>query len=434
MFKLTRLSLIAILAAVPMIAACSDDDDDNPTGPSQGMALARVAHLSPDAPNVDVWVDGTRVLQNVPFKAVSAFLELAAGDREILVVEAGTTTPAVIDATVTVADGGIYTIAARGLVGDGSINATVLETDRTPDAAGAKLTFVHMSPDAPPVDITLADATVLFDGVSFPNDQDGVSVPTGAYDLQVRVDGTDTVVLSFDDVPVTAGQNYSVFAVGLVGDGTLDAIVAVDTADDGTSIDLEAATAEVRVGHLAPEVGPVDVYVDGELELEDVNFQDVTDAYLTLPARSTNFQVFAANTTTNPAIDATAILNPGIAYSVLATGLASDLQATIFVDDRTPSGANAHVRFGHTSPDAPPVNIVVAGGPTLFTNRMFRTASEYASVAPGTYTLEVRLTSDDSLALTVPGVSLATGTNYTIFAAGLAGDMSLTALPEVDSE
>ena len=434
MFKLTRLSLIAILAAVPMIAACSDDDDDSPTGPSQGMALARVAHLSPDAPNVDVWVDGTRVLQNVPFKAVSAFLELAEGDREILVVEAGTTSPAVIEATVNVADGGIYTIAARGLVGDGSINATVLETDRTADSANAKLTFVHMSPDAPPVDITLTDATVLFDNVAFTFDQDGVAVPTGAYDLQVRVDGTDTVVLSFDDVPVAAGSNYSVFAVGLVGDGSLDAIVAVDTADEATVIDLEAATAEVRVGHLSPEVDLVDVYVDGSLELEDVDFQDVTDAYLTLPAKSTNFQIFAANTTTNPAIDATAILNPGTAYSVLATGLANDLQPTIFVDDRTPSGTNAHVRFAHTSPDAPAVNIVVAGGPTLFSDRTFRTASDYASVAPGTYTLEVRLSSNDALALTVPGVVLETGTNYTIFAAGLAGDQTLTALPEVDSE
>ena len=71
-------SLILALAAMTLgLTGCSDDEVTNPADTN---ARVRVAHLSPDAPAVDVWVDGSRVLENVPFKAFSSYLELPAGD------------------------------------------------------------------------------------------------------------------------------------------------------------------------------------------------------------------------------------------------------------------------------------------------------------------------------------------------------------------
>ena len=54
MKNLTRRMAILAIAASPLVLAACDDDDDNITGPSTGTALVRVAHLSPDAPLVDV--------------------------------------------------------------------------------------------------------------------------------------------------------------------------------------------------------------------------------------------------------------------------------------------------------------------------------------------------------------------------------------------
>src|SRR5215212_9125780 len=47
-------------------------------------AQVRVAHLSPDAPNVDVSVNGEPVaaLQNVPFGTISPYLPLPAGSQQ----------------------------------------------------------------------------------------------------------------------------------------------------------------------------------------------------------------------------------------------------------------------------------------------------------------------------------------------------------------
>jgi hypothetical protein len=427
--------LILILACLAILPACSDDNaNDNIMGPGSDAAFVRVAHLSPDAPNVDVWVDGNVVLQDVPFRAFSGYLELAAGDHLVQVTPAGAATPVVIEATVTLAGATSYTIAARGLLGDSTINATVLVDDRATTSGSAEVRFVHASPDAPAVDITLTDATVLFGNVSF-TEAKSIPVGAGTYDLQVRAAGSSTVVLSFADIALAADTNYTVYAIGLLGDGSLDAIVSVDAPGDGTTTaDLAPATAEVRVGHLSPDAPNVDVYLDGTVvsTLVNVPFQAVS-SYLGVEARTYNVEVYATGTSADAVIDADVTFLPGEAYTIAATGLLADLAPVVLTDDRTPPASGSHVRFVHASPDAPAVDVLVASGPTLFSATAFRGFAGYSAVANGNYDLEVRLTSDNSLALSVPGVQLDSSTNYTIFAIGLAGNATLAALPVVDT-
>jgi hypothetical protein len=433
-----RLALIPFLAlSLAFLPACSDDDPaDTLTGPPPGMSFVRVSHLSPDAPEVDVWLDGARVLRNVPFRTFSGYLELEAGQHRIQVTAAGTTEPAVIDATVTLDEGASYTVAAVGLLGDASIAARVLVDDRTP-SQGAEVRFVHASPDAPPVDITLTDGTILFGSVSFGETAGTIPVGAGSYDLQVRAAGTSTVVLSFGDVSLAEATNYTVYAIGRLVDGTLDALVSVDAPGDGAATaDLVPATAQVRVAHLSPDAPAVDIYLDGAnvAGLSAVPFGAIS-GYLSTGARTQNVKVYAAGTTMNPVIDADVTLLPGRAYTVAATGTLADLQPLVLQDDRnTPPGDRAHVRFVHASPDAPAVDIRVAsGGPTIFSQTGFRQFAGYAPVAPGTYDLEVRISSSGALALAVPSVPLAGAKNTTIFAVGLAGDASLEAIAVTDT-
>lgn len=423
----------ALLAGLVIgLPACSDDDE-NVAGPAAdpGEAFVRVAHLSPDAPNVDVWVDGAIVLSDVPFDAFSGYLTLEAGEHNVQVTPAGATAPMVIDADVTVADGTYYTVAATGLLADDDIQPVVLVDDLATVATMAKIRFVHASPDAPPVDITLTDGTVLFDDVAFRESEAFIPVPGGEYDLQVRLAGTDTVVLSFGDVAVAAGENYSVFAKGLLADASITALVAVDTEGDGdVTATLDPASARVRVAHLSPDAPNVDVYLDDALvtALVNVPFEAVS-GYLEVSAVTHNVKVYQTGTTANPVIDADLTLAPDQTYTVAASGLLAeqDLQPVVLQDWPSAPG-DPRVRFSHLSPDAPAVDVVVAGGGTIFSDVLFREAAGYDQVGAGMYDLEVRLSGNDALALAVPDVSLDADRSYTIFAIGLAGDASLDAL------
>ena len=196
-------------------------------------AQVRVAHLSPDAPNVDVSVNGqpAAALQNVPYGTISPYLPLPAGSQQVTVYPAGDTSQPVIDTPVDLAAGGAYTIGAVGLVSDGSLRAQVYQDDLTPPAQGdAKLRVVHASPDAGPVDVVPAGGAPLVSGLQFPNASPYAQVPEGTYTLNVNAAGTNTTAISVPNATVASGGVYSAFAVGTASAGTLNVILVQDTA------------------------------------------------------------------------------------------------------------------------------------------------------------------------------------------------------------
>jgi len=200
--------------------------------------------------------------------------------------------------------------------------------------------------------------------------------------------------------------------------------------------------ALVRVFHGSPDTPPVDVVVNNNFAtpaFEDVAFRDFTP-YAMLPEAMYNFKVVVANTMMDPApIDADVAVAGGTAYTIAAAGELANIQPVVFQDDNTIEPGMARARLLHLSPNAPAVNVVVAnGGPTIFSNVSFTEASGYESIMPGTYDLEVRLASNDALALSLPGVTLDGSTVYSIAAVGLVGsddtplgvELSVDAIPE----
>jgi hypothetical protein len=116
-------------------------------------ARVRVLHASPDAPNVDVYVDGTRVLEDLPFREHSEYLALPPGAHSIEVRPTGTSTT-VLQAAPTLAANTDYTAIALGRVA--SIELMLLTDDNTAPADGQiRLRAIHGAPGAPAVDVYL---------------------------------------------------------------------------------------------------------------------------------------------------------------------------------------------------------------------------------------------------------------------------------------
>jgi len=203
--------------------------------PDPDNARVRAAHLSPDAPAVDIWVNGAVAWANVPFKAVSGYANLPPGTYNIQVTPAGATTPVVIDANVTVEAGKDYTVAATNVLA--SITPLVLVDNNSAPAAGnAHVRFVHASPNAPAVDIAVAGGgPVVIGNTAFGEASAYTPVPAGTYPLEVRLAGTPTVVLSLGNITLEDGVVYTAFAVGLVGGTGAQALSAVLTEDNDTA-------------------------------------------------------------------------------------------------------------------------------------------------------------------------------------------------------
>lgn len=193
-----------------------------------GKARVRVVHASPDAPAVDVWVNGSVAFANAPFQGITDYAELDPATYSVQVSPAGATEPIVINADLELMADTDHTVVAVGKLE--SIEPLVLiDSNSAPEAGKAHVRFVHASPDAPSVDIAVAGGPVLFADIPFKGVGDYLPVDAGTYDLEARVAGTETVALSVPGVALEAGNVYTIFAMGLVeGDPALAAVPSVD--------------------------------------------------------------------------------------------------------------------------------------------------------------------------------------------------------------
>jgi hypothetical protein len=227
--KMNRIGFLGLMAAVAFSAACSDS-----TTPSAPQARLRVVHASPDAPNVDVYVDGTKVLTSVPFLANSGYLSVPAGAHNVKVNATGTQTT-VIDVTSTLAANTDYTAIATDVVA--KISPLLLTDDNTAPVAGkVKVRLVHAAPGAGTVDIyvtgpndNISTIAPTLSGVPFQGVSPYLEVPAGSYRVRVTLPGTKTVAIDSGTLDLMAGQIRTGVAVDNTGGGApFSAIVLAD--------------------------------------------------------------------------------------------------------------------------------------------------------------------------------------------------------------
>lgn len=214
---------------------------------AQDEAFVRVVHASPDAPNVDVWVDGTKVLTDVPFAAVSDYLAVPAGEHNVQVTATGSTDP-VIDADLTLTAGTSYTVAATGMLAD--ITATVLTDDRAPVDGQSKLRVFHASPSAPAtVDVAVTDGPILVEALAYPEATGYLTVDAGTYALEIRAAGDTAAALSLE-ATLAAGQSYTAIAMdgAEAGVQVIVATDAMEVPDTAVAVSSSAGAGAVLGG------------------------------------------------------------------------------------------------------------------------------------------------------------------------------------------
>jgi len=210
----------------------SSDADSVDTSKEMSGAAVRVAHFSPDAPNVDVYVNSEQVLADVAYGDVSPYLELKPGTYTVTITAAGDPNTVAFEGDVTFG-AAYYTVAAIGELGASTFEPVVLV-----DAGSALARLVHAAPDAPAVDV-YADDELLFENVAFTDATDYVPVPAGSYTLSVRPAGDpETTVASFD-VTLERGMAYTGYAIGYLEPpaDTMDREFTVEVTVDGPTTD-----------------------------------------------------------------------------------------------------------------------------------------------------------------------------------------------------
>jgi hypothetical protein len=144
--------------------------------PAQAAATGyvRLAHLSPDTPEVDVYLSSQtgavaeQVFPGVGYGVLSAYLPLPAGGYTVSMRPSGApkSQPPVLTTQVSVTAGGAYTVAGVGRYAD--LGLRVLADDLALPAGGqAKVRIIQASVQRPLLGVTLPDGTPIAQNVAF---------------------------------------------------------------------------------------------------------------------------------------------------------------------------------------------------------------------------------------------------------------------------
>lgn len=174
----------------------------------------RMAHFTPDAPALDIYVDGRPALRGFFYRTVSPYVRMPAGTHRVDMRQAGSaaTSQPLATATATVAAGGAATIAAMGIAAD--MSGHVFADDlTTPPAGSARVKAIHAIHGVPPAD-AVVNSSIAFKNVSFATASANGTLPGGVYDVQMRRAGTSEVLLAAKGIAVRAGTVYTLAAIG----------------------------------------------------------------------------------------------------------------------------------------------------------------------------------------------------------------------------
>jgi Domain of unknown function (DUF4397) len=219
-----------------------------------GDGMLRLAHLSPDTPAVDVYVDSVSTpgvgitLTGVGYGTVSDYQSVAAGTYAVSMRSAGAAvdSPPVLSTTVDVPAGGARTVAGLGRFAD--LRLAVLDDDlSTPSAGSARVRLIAAAGSASTVDASIGTITVA-SGTAFGTAAGYVDVPAGASTLRITPDGG-----SASDLPVdlAAGSTYSLLVLDRAGGG-LTVTPALDAASPGV---VPVGGVEAGAGGTATDTG-----------------------------------------------------------------------------------------------------------------------------------------------------------------------------------
>lgn len=213
--KLNILPIFLIAAVLALVTACDDDDDGANIEPVE-VAYVSLYQSSPDAPDLDIIVDNRRIT-TYPFEYAdyTGYLRFHTGDRNLKFGPYGASN-IVTDTAVTFENNKAYSV----FVVDNYADLGILvfdDTEASPSEGNARVRFVHLSPDAPEIDLVISGQTdPTFNDVSFKESDEFLELPGDEYDFEVTSANNEDVILVIPDIQLQAGWYYTIVVRGYV--------------------------------------------------------------------------------------------------------------------------------------------------------------------------------------------------------------------------
>jgi hypothetical protein len=430
----------------------------------EATPTVRALHASPDAPAVNIIVNGATALSGVDFSQGSGFVPVVESNN----IQVEAITPAgnavVIDADIDLdynTEASVLAVGTVDLADDGlGVFALpiVNPSDELITPGFFRAQIVHGSPSAPAVNVyvtgvadDLASASPV-NGVgtplSFQQSTERLEVPEGDYRIRIVVDGDATLTPVFDTgdtgVSLAAGADLMIVAIDNTGPGTSAVDLIVLDGTTAAKIEDAATPASAIAVHLSPDAPAVDILADVNSTANDEaiplvrnvafgQFCDLNavpapgDYTINVVANSDNSIVATSfPLAVEQSTEATAVVSGFL--DLAGAGLTPAITALPAIDDRRSIATETKLRITHASPSTGLVDIYLVAPGTLIDNTVtpafedvpFGADTGTLSIATGSYDAVVTAADSTTPAIELLGLNFTGGEVLNVIARDLA--------------
>ena len=216
MHRLNWLGLGLALCLTLFSIACGSGSGTN--------AELRLVQGSPDAPQVNLLVDGKSVAGNLGYSNATGYVSVTSGSRHIQVVPVSGATP-IFDQSISFTSSSNRTLLLTGPVA--SLNTVMLTDGGTTATTGdGYVRVVNASPAMGSADVYIVQAGSGIGGVqpvaaalAFDKDTGYKLTAAGNYQVFMTTPGTTSALLNTGSISLTSGQNQTIVALDGVSGG-----------------------------------------------------------------------------------------------------------------------------------------------------------------------------------------------------------------------
>ncbi len=175
----------------------------------------RFLHAVPSAPNVDIYLSGMLMGRDLAFSDITCYENIAPGNYEVQLYKSGSYDKPLITRNIDILPNSSSTVNVVTLGGGISI-FTLNDANVEGNITNCFLRFIHLSPNAPLVSLSLSNDAIIFGNVEYLETTGYYPLSPAIYDFRVSFSSLSGLYKYINDKKLENGRFYTIYIIGLL--------------------------------------------------------------------------------------------------------------------------------------------------------------------------------------------------------------------------
>lgn len=179
------------------------------------LSNIRFLHAVGNAPNIDIYINGSRVAEDLGFSKISQYSTVSSGVYEVQIYNTGVYDSPLLSQNITFSPGSNYTISIATL--ENQLYFFKLRDDNIPHSTDATfLRFINLSANSPLLSLAMTNDNELFNDVEYLETTGYYPLSAGVYNFKLNISSYDSIQKNIRNISLKPKNFYTIYIIGLI--------------------------------------------------------------------------------------------------------------------------------------------------------------------------------------------------------------------------